>query len=68
MDRFSRVLKLAYGPLHAALVVGNVTLEWDDKSLVVPRFGVSEPDLQMDIGRQADLLRTKRGSNERSYH
>ncbi len=65
MDRFTRVLRLAYGPLHAALVVGDVTLEWDDKSLVVPRFGVSEPDLEVDVTWEAAAMQsiTKKGAD-----
>ncbi len=54
MDRITRIFKPPFGPLHSALVVGDVTVEWDDHSLVVPQLGVAEPDVQMDIGRESD--------------
>lgn len=33
---FSKMLQLEFGPLHAALVIDDVVLEWDDSSLVLP--------------------------------
>ena len=42
-SRFVSILEAEYGPLHAALQVGNVVLEWDDSSLVIPR--VTESDI-----------------------
>ena len=33
---FSSLLSAQFGPLHAALQVGNVVLEWNDSSLVIP--------------------------------
>lgn len=35
---FSSLLEMEFGPLHAALQVGDVILEWNDTSLVVPHF------------------------------
>ncbi len=58
MDRFTRALSMAYGPLHAALVIGDVTLEWNDTSLVVPKRGVTEPDLQMDISENTAAMKS----------
>ena len=29
-------LRFAYGPLHAGLVVGDIGIEWDDSSLILP--------------------------------
>ena len=35
---FTKMLRFKYGPLHAGLIVGNVCIEWDDSSLVVPQI------------------------------
>ena len=56
MDQFARLISITYGPLHAALIVGDVTLEWDDSSLVVPERGVVEPDIQMDIAGSTSAM------------
>ena len=36
LSRFSRVFALKYGPLHAAIQVGDVMLQWGTDSLVIP--------------------------------
>lgn len=46
---FSRVMAMKYGPFHAAIQVGDVTLEWDKSNLIVPHRINMIPDLQMDI-------------------
>ena len=33
---FTAFLRFAFGPLHASLVIGNICVEWDDGSLIVP--------------------------------
>ena len=35
-DTFSTLLSMKLGPLHAAIQVGNVVLEWNNCSLVIP--------------------------------
>lgn len=35
-NRFTTLLRFEFGPLHAGLVVGDMCIEWDDSSLVVP--------------------------------
>lgn len=35
---FSSMLEMRFGPLHAALQVGEVLVEWNDSSLVCPRL------------------------------
>ena len=52
ITRFSRLFALKYGPLHAAIQVGDVLLEWDDSSLVIPdRCSLPDPVFQTDINR-----------------
>ena len=38
---FTALLRYEYGPLHAALEVGNITVEWGRESLVVPSYAPS---------------------------
>ena len=35
------VREFTYGPFHAALKIGNLILEWDDSSLVIPHYNTS---------------------------
>ena len=35
-----------YGAKHVALTVGDVLLEWDESSLVIPKIGTPEGDIQ----------------------
>ena len=48
-----------YGPVHAAIKVGNVILEWDRTNLVVPHFESSVKDvvLQADMRRGSDVFK-----------
>ena len=39
------LLRLEFGPLHAGLLVGDVIVEWDDNSLVVPTLGAPDVDV-----------------------
>ena len=49
-SQFAQLLEMQFGPLHASLQVGNVILEWNDSSLVVPHFCEHEdPLLQTDM-------------------
>ena len=36
VGRVARLMNVTYGPLHAALKVGDVYLEWNESSLVIP--------------------------------
>lgn len=38
VSRFANLLEMQFGPLHASLRVGNVILEWNDSSLVIPHL------------------------------
>lgn len=58
VDRFTKLFEIEYGPLHAALVVGDVTLEWNKYNLVVPRIGVSQPDAQLDITLETAAMKS----------
>ena len=50
VSRFAQLLEMEFGPLHAALQVGNVVLEWNDSSLVMPHFCNFEDQLlQSDV-------------------
>ena len=50
VSRFAWLLERQFGPLHAALQIGNVVLEWNDSSLVIPRYtDPSDPLLQTDV-------------------
>ena len=47
---FSSLLDMEFGPLHVALQVGDVILEWNDSSLVIPHFSEhDDPLLKADI-------------------
>ena len=37
INMFASFLEMIFGPFHASLRVGQVILEWDDSSLVIPR-------------------------------
>ena len=54
---FSRVMAMKYGPLHAALQVGDVTLEWDTSNLIVPHCQNMIPDIQTDIRKGTAAMR-----------
>lgn len=45
VSKFAKLLEMQFGPLHASLQVGNVILEWNDSSLVVPHFCKHEDQL-----------------------
>ena len=49
VDQFAKLFAAKYGLMHAALVVGDVTLEWNESSLVVPEHEVYDPNIEMDI-------------------
>lgn len=36
VSSFARMLQLEFGPLHAALVIDNVLVEWNDHGLILP--------------------------------
>ena len=37
MSRFSSILSLHYGPLHAAIQIEDIVLQWSTSSLVIPK-------------------------------
>lgn len=50
VSKFAQLLEMQFGPLHAALQIGNVVLEWNDSSLVIPHYtDPSDPLLQTDV-------------------
>ena len=50
ITRFNRLFALKYGPLHAAIQVGDVLLEWNDSSLVIPVVcDLAEPVFQTNV-------------------
>ena len=50
VSRFAQLLEAQFGPLHAALQVGDVILEWNDSSLVMPHFcNPQDQLLQSDV-------------------
>ena len=49
LSQFANLLEMQFG-LHAALQVGNVILEWNDSSLVIPHFySPEEQVLEVDV-------------------
>lgn len=47
---FASLLEMRFGPLHVALQVGNVVLEWNDSSLVTPHLCAYEDQvMELDI-------------------
>lgn len=50
-NRFTTLLRFEFGPLHAGLVVGDVCIEWDDSSLVIP---MPVPDNPGDFQARVD--------------
>ena len=49
---FAAMMQFEYGPFHAALQVGDVILEWNASSLVIPRrVGVETPLFQTNLQR-----------------
>ena len=42
MYRYVNLKRFDYGPYHVALIVGNVVLDWDNTSLVIPRLVSAE--------------------------
>ena len=54
ISKFAQLLEMQFGPLHAALQIGNVVLEWNDSSLVIPHYtDPSDPLLQTDVQNQS---------------
>ena len=49
-NAFASLLEMHFGPLHVALQVGNVVLEWNDSSLVTPHLCAFEDQvMELDI-------------------
>ena len=52
---FTSRLKFEYGPLHASLTVGDVTLSWGRSSILQPKFDPrAEADFQAHVGDQGE--------------
>ena len=57
VSRFASLLEMQFGPLHAALQVGDVILEWNDTSLVVPHFAEHDDQLmKTDVRHLTDWV------------
>ena len=52
VSKFASIMNSKFGPLHAALQVGDVVLEWNDSSLVIPHLCKHE-DKVMEIDMQS---------------
>jgi hypothetical protein len=39
---FARILQMEFGPLHAALIIDNVLVEWNDHALILPTVAEKE--------------------------
>ena len=61
-NTWSSLFKFEYGPLHAALQVGEVLIEWGRESLVIPKFEPSLPDrqIQFHVHDQGEFRETAR--------
>lgn len=57
ISKFASLLEMQFGPLHAALQVGDVILEWNDSSLVVPHFAEHDDQLmKTDVRHLTDWV------------
>ena len=57
ISKFASLLEMQFGPLHAALQVGDVILEWNDSSLVVPHFAEHDDRLmKTDVRHLTDWV------------
>ena len=51
---FASMLEMQFGPLHTALQVGNVVLEWNDSNLVTPYLCAAEDQiLELDVQKHS---------------
>lgn len=61
ISSFARMLQLEFGPLHAALVIDDVLVEWDDDGLILPstaeREWVFQARLQGKYDKVAQLMK-----------
>ena len=54
ISKFAQLLEMQFGPLHAALQIGNVVLEWNDSSLIIPHYtSPTDSLLQTDVQNQS---------------
>ena len=56
LRHFSTLLRIEYGPMHAGLIVGDIFIEWNDCSLVVPTLAPFAGDVQTHIGSEGEWL------------
>ena len=59
-NTFASLLEMQFGPLHAALQVGNVILEWNDSDLVTPYLCNYEDELhvmKVDMQPQSEWVK-----------
>lgn len=50
------LLRIEYGPLHAGLIVGDISIEWSRHSLVVPALDPFAGDVQTHIDHEGEWL------------
>ena len=53
---FAKMIQLEFGPLHAALVIDDVLVEWDDTSLVIPSTDEKEWVFQTRLQSRYDKV------------
>ena len=54
--QFTSLLRFEYGPLHTGLIVGDISIEWDDDSLVVPKQEPFAGDVQAHVGGDSEWI------------
>lgn len=57
ISKFASLLEMQFGPLHVALQVGDVILEWNDTSLIVPHNAEHDDQLmKTDVRHLTDWV------------
>lgn len=56
VSTFSKMIQLEFGPLHAALIIDNIILEWDDTSLIMPSTAEKEWVFQTRLEGRYDKI------------
>lgn len=55
---FASMLEMQFGPLHAALQVGHVVLEWNDSNLVTPYLCAAEDQvMELDVQQHSQWVK-----------
>ena len=70
-NEVASLLETKYGPMHAALQVGNVMIEWTPYDLVVPHYNIpSDPVVKTDVTKLTQVaseLREKAKEHRRKH-